>query len=135
MANQSFNDIENEILGIIYNAWRAENEHFTIENDELETGGEPWIRCAFNYSTNEVAGLGKKVTKRRTGICITQIFVEANTGTAEANRLIQLIVDAFESPSLSTRIKFFDIVPNRIGLSGKWLQNNLSVAFRWDVQK
>ena len=130
----TYDEIENAIIKRVIDAWTPTGYLWTIENDELDTNDNPWIRIAVTYGADQILAIGSSMRKRRQGVCIVQIFTKPNTAVKETNRLKQVVIDAFENVNLRDNVKYSGVVPARVGVANGWFQENVTAIFRWETR-
>ena len=132
----TYDEIENAIIKRVVDAWTPTGHKWTIQNDELETDGQPWIRISVNYAGGEIASRigNNRVIRQRQGVVIVQLFVPVNMGTQDVNTLKQRIIDAFERIDVNDSVKYSDTTPTRVPVNNGFFQENISAAFRWETR-
>lgn len=77
----------------------------------------------------EISGSLKRF--RNLFIMMVQIFAPADTGTAETDRLVARISDAFRGKKFSN-VVFKDVTPTQVGKTEGWWQTNVACPFFFD---
>lgn len=91
----------------------------------------PWVRLTIQSGDSFVAGIGSGPCVSRTGLVFLQIFTKPNTGTAEANRVADSLVEHFQTwqdGPLETQAMSMQ----RVGEQDGYWQTNLQAPFRYD---
>lgn len=105
-------------------AW--DNVAFSIPKDD-----KPWIRVSVQNNISNYVSVGSLRQIRREGVVSIQVFTVENTETLTASRIVDNIVDVFET-HLANKVRFRSPNVQNIGISDGWYQVNIAVSFYFD---
>lgn len=93
-----------------------------------------WARFTLRHGSggqDSFTGGAQKVYLR-TGIAIVQVFAPTEQGYGPSYDLAKVVSDAFQGTQTSGGVWFRNVRIDEIGVSGLWLQLNVSIGFQYD---
>jgi hypothetical protein len=95
-----------------------------------------WVRIHVDGNTSAQAGFGDGVLHRQSGLIFVQVFIPANTGTADADSYAQDAADALQYKRLTRSgerpVRTWGATIRTIGHRDGWFQVNVEIPFDYD---
>lgn len=111
-------------------------EVYTFDNEDFTPPENAnWARVAVRHlaSTQETLGASGGRKFSRLGSVFVQIFTIQDTGTADVDTLSTRAREMFEGRGITgTTIRFYDVIVQETGPSGKWYQTTVEAQFEYD---
>lgn len=113
----------NEVKVLVLNHFISEyNDEtpFTFDNEAFTAPDEAWVRIAVRNRISNQDSFGGANNRKflREGVVFAQIFVPADRGTSEADRLAHIIRNIFEGRRLSNQVWFINSDVREVGPDG-----------------
>lgn len=109
---------------------------YTFDNEDFNPpDNASWARVAVRHlaSTQETLGASGNRKFARRGSVFVQIFTLQDTGTANVDTLATKVREMFEGRDIAgTNIRFYDVIVQETGPSGKWYQTTVEAQFEYD---
>lgn len=114
--------------------YEFDNESF--DADEESGSDDAWVRLVVRHEDANQETLGKPQNRRfrRPARVMAQVFVKVDTGTQQADTLVDAVRNIFEGASFDG-LHFNAVSSREIGVDGKWYQVNVEAPFFYQERK
>lgn len=140
MAIQSRTEAVDAIFSRFLTVWDAEPSALRVlwqdDDGQDPPSDEGFARASIRHDSRQQGALGAGSTKRytNTGLVTIQIFTLAGNGRVLSDQLADTAVSAFEGQTAGDgTIWFRNTVASEVGISGQYLQVNVTSEFEYDV--
>ena len=141
----SYEDARNAIVTAFLSQWQSGASAAVGYEPEIaydnvflvEPTDRHWARLSIQHTAGRQATFGPVGERhfRRSGLVTLQIFLLADTGLSDGDKLAEIAVAAFEGISTDDGVWFRNVRSNEVGFDGVWFQINVVAEFEYDKMR